>query len=249
MKVIAGRSLLWLYAAHPTAGHPDCLDETHLQRSAGDGHARHPNALYCTRGGKPPSDADLTVEEEEPEEVLGYIALEYFPETDARTSEIRRMLVSQKHRRRGLTSRLILEVIPRREVEARANSLYSLLLTMPTHIVRLKPRPFLPDSFAPCGTEWLPFGLEYRPLFPWDSVPPSFKTEEREFECSTTLESHLLDFITLPVPTILPLDDPTDLCGLHARRCSSSEDEAFEKAMAFKKHVLDIMLDCYKKLP
>ncbi|KAJ7786026.1 hypothetical protein B0H16DRAFT_1488929 [Mycena metata] len=118
---------------------------------------------------------------------------------------------------------------------------------MPTHVVRVQRRPFCPASSTPCGTEWLPFGLEYRPLFPWDSVPP-FDTDEREIECSTTLESYLLDFITLPVPTILPLDHPTGLCGLYARRHSLPENTAYEKAMSFKGCVFDIMLDCYRKL-
>ncbi|KAJ7042307.1 hypothetical protein C8F04DRAFT_1176463 [Mycena alexandri] len=67
---------------------------------------------YCTA-----IIADLKPGEEESEEVLGCVALgssmysEYLPKTDARVAEIRRMLVSVKHRRHGLASRLILETI------------------------------------------------------------------------------------------------------------------------------------------
>ncbi|KAJ7753556.1 hypothetical protein B0H16DRAFT_770100 [Mycena metata] len=95
---------------------------------------------------KPHSDADLTVGEEQPEQVLACIALEYLPETDARTAEIRHMIVGEKHRRRGLASRLILEVIRHAEV-------------MPgVEAIKLKVTEFQPDAgllFESFGWEWV----------------------------------------------------------------------------------------------
>ncbi|KAJ7779685.1 hypothetical protein B0H16DRAFT_723883 [Mycena metata] len=61
------------------------------------------------------SDADLKAGEKESEKILGCVALEYLPERDASAAEIRHMLVSVNHRRRGLASRLILETIQHAE--------------------------------------------------------------------------------------------------------------------------------------
>ncbi|KAJ7075285.1 acyl-CoA N-acyltransferase [Mycena belliarum] len=49
------------------------------------------------------------------EEVVGYVGLEYLPEKDAHTAEVRRMIVSAKYRRRGLGERLMRAVIARGE--------------------------------------------------------------------------------------------------------------------------------------
>ncbi|KAJ7183936.1 hypothetical protein C8R46DRAFT_1027577 [Mycena filopes] len=49
------------------------------------------------------------------EEGLGCVGLEYLPETDAKAAEIRRMLVTTKHRRLGLASRLMLATIQHAE--------------------------------------------------------------------------------------------------------------------------------------
>ncbi|KAJ7158149.1 hypothetical protein C8R46DRAFT_1292206 [Mycena filopes] len=49
------------------------------------------------------------------EEVLGCVRLEYLPEKDAKAAEIRRMLVTTKHRRLGLASRRMLATIQHAE--------------------------------------------------------------------------------------------------------------------------------------
>ncbi|KAJ7037808.1 hypothetical protein C8F04DRAFT_1091600 [Mycena alexandri] len=59
---------------------------------------------------KPHRDDDLKTGEE-PEEVLGCVGAEYLPEEDAKAAEIRRMIVSARHRRFGLGLRLMLETI------------------------------------------------------------------------------------------------------------------------------------------
>ncbi|KAJ7171307.1 hypothetical protein C8R46DRAFT_1349332 [Mycena filopes] len=61
---------------------------------------------------KPHRDDDLKTGEEE---VLGCVGLEYLPEKDAKAAEIRRMLVTTKHRRLGLASRLMLTTIQHAE--------------------------------------------------------------------------------------------------------------------------------------
>ncbi|KAJ6532875.1 acyl-CoA N-acyltransferase [Mycena vulgaris] len=45
------------------------------------------------------------------EEVVGYVGLEYLPEKDPHTAEVRRMIVAAAHRRRGIAVRLMRAVI------------------------------------------------------------------------------------------------------------------------------------------
>ncbi|KAJ7760461.1 hypothetical protein B0H16DRAFT_1532374 [Mycena metata] len=114
---------------------------------------------------------------------------------------------------------------------------------MPTYTVRFK----RPPAVAGWGTDWIPLGLEYRPFFDRDKDTPS-DTEERQFECSRTLESYLLEFNSLRVPTISSFDDADDICRLQSRCQSQPEVLAFHKAAAFKTRVLDIILDRCREL-
>ncbi|KAJ7467440.1 acyl-CoA N-acyltransferase [Mycena galericulata] len=52
---------------------------------------------------------------EEPEEVVGYVGFEYLPEKDASQAEVRRMIVSERHRRRGIAERLMRALIAHAE--------------------------------------------------------------------------------------------------------------------------------------
>ncbi|KAJ6566941.1 RTA1 like protein-domain-containing protein [Mycena capillaripes] len=52
---------------------------------------------------------------EKTEKVLGYVGLEYFPEKKTHTAEVRRMIVSKKHHRQGLATRLMEAVIAHAE--------------------------------------------------------------------------------------------------------------------------------------
>ncbi|KAJ7075284.1 acyl-CoA N-acyltransferase [Mycena belliarum] len=62
-----------------------------------------------------PRDDPKPGEAPQDEEVVGYVGLEYLPEKDPHTAEVRRMVVSAKYRRRGLAERLMRAVIARGE--------------------------------------------------------------------------------------------------------------------------------------
>ncbi|KAJ7029697.1 acyl-CoA N-acyltransferase [Mycena alexandri] len=55
--------------------------------------------------------AENLVDGEKAEQVLGFVGLEYQPDKNSKSAEVRRMVVGAKHRRRGLASRLMLEVL------------------------------------------------------------------------------------------------------------------------------------------
>ncbi|KAJ7184697.1 hypothetical protein C8R46DRAFT_465479 [Mycena filopes] len=55
--------------------------------------------------------ADKLAVGEEVEEVLGFVGLEFKSEKDPKPAELRRIVVSPHHRRRGLASRLLLEAL------------------------------------------------------------------------------------------------------------------------------------------
>ncbi|KAJ7719943.1 hypothetical protein B0H16DRAFT_1897013 [Mycena metata] len=76
-------------------------------------HYAHPAVfLVAAVAKKPYRDDELNrIEEEEPEEVVGCVGVEYLPEKDAKAVEIRRMIVTAKQRRAGLGTRLMLETI------------------------------------------------------------------------------------------------------------------------------------------
>ncbi|KAJ7754145.1 acyl-CoA N-acyltransferase [Mycena maculata] len=74
-------------------------------------HYRAPAAFFVAA--RPRStDTKKAVEEEE---VVGYVGLEYQPDKDASVAEVRRMIVSAKHRRRGIAVRLMHALIAHAE--------------------------------------------------------------------------------------------------------------------------------------
>ncbi|KAJ7039850.1 acyl-CoA N-acyltransferase, partial [Mycena alexandri] len=60
---------------------------------------------------KPMEGAENLAEGEKAEEVLGFVGLEYQSDKNSKSAEVRRLVVGPQHRRHGLASRLMLEVI------------------------------------------------------------------------------------------------------------------------------------------
>ncbi|KAJ7724352.1 hypothetical protein B0H16DRAFT_323876 [Mycena metata] len=119
LRLALRRSLLWAVRCMWSCGSRSLVGWKSSVKKRSPRIWRHPGALRCTRSvlcrGAPHGE---TAQRRRPkrqwggvEEVLGCIAIDYLPETETRTAEIRRMLVSEKHCRHGLASRLILETI------------------------------------------------------------------------------------------------------------------------------------------
>ncbi|KAJ7511549.1 hypothetical protein B0H11DRAFT_2268643 [Mycena galericulata] len=74
---------------------------------------RSPAAFFVAA--RPREAAEPGSSGEEPEEVVGYVGFEYLPEKDASKAEVRRMIVSERHRRRGIAERLMRALIAHAE--------------------------------------------------------------------------------------------------------------------------------------
>ncbi|KAJ7222524.1 hypothetical protein GGX14DRAFT_694602 [Mycena pura] len=110
--------------------------------------------------------------------------------------------------------------------------------------VRFKRRP----HHALHGSEWIPHGIEYRPFFPGDrDAPPVHDADERAFACSNTLESHLRDFSSLRVPTILSLDSSPDLCDVYTRSRTAAEGISIDNVIRFMTSTWYNLVVCYEK--
>ncbi|KAJ7770566.1 acyl-CoA N-acyltransferase [Mycena metata] len=58
-----------------------------------------------------PEGAENLTDGEKAEQVLGFVGLEYQSDKSSKAAEVRRLVVGAKHRRHGVASRLMLEVI------------------------------------------------------------------------------------------------------------------------------------------
>ncbi|KAJ7724259.1 hypothetical protein B0H16DRAFT_327216 [Mycena metata] len=118
--------------------------------------------------------------------------------------------------------------------------------SMPTLPVHFRPRPW-----GTLGTEWLPYGLDSRPFHPDFEPVPSDATERREFQCSATLESYLVEFYHEIRPKLqLPsLEGSPDLCALFASHKSTDQGGMIQNLWAFRVRVMDTMLAWFGTLP
>ncbi|KAJ7786583.1 hypothetical protein B0H16DRAFT_1446287 [Mycena metata] len=119
--------------------------------------------------------------------------------------------------------------------------------SMPTLPVHFRPR----VSLEIVGTEWMPYGLDGRPFhLDFERVPPD-ATERREFQCSATLESYLVEFFHDIRPKLhLPsLEGSPDICALFASHKSNNHGEMIRNMLAFRDRVMQAMVACAGTLP
>ncbi|KAJ6588452.1 hypothetical protein B0H19DRAFT_1226271 [Mycena capillaripes] len=87
---------------------------------------------------------------------------------------------------------------------------------MVSRTVFFRPRPFNEIY----GTEWIPHGPEYRPFHDGLERIPTEASEKREFDCSSALESRLIEFHK----TIRPITSAGSTPPLHASPADDSEE-------------------------
>ncbi|KAJ7724260.1 hypothetical protein B0H16DRAFT_1736860 [Mycena metata] len=118
---------------------------------------------------------------------------------------------------------------------------------MPTLPVHFRPR----APWGTLGTEWMPHGLDSRPFhLDFERVPPE-ATERREFQCSTTLESYLVEFYheILPKFPFPSLAGSPDFCALLASHNSNDVYSVRYSIWVFKWRVTRAMLAWLAALP
>ncbi|KAJ6588436.1 hypothetical protein B0H19DRAFT_1099308 [Mycena capillaripes] len=113
---------------------------------------------------------------------------------------------------------------------------------MVSRTVFFRPRPFNEKY----GTEWIPYGPEYRPFHAGLERIPTEASEKREFDCSSALESRLIEFHK----TIRPITSAGSTPPLHASPADdSNEMERVGIAGRFASKVSTIIPACVNALP
>ncbi|KAJ7724203.1 hypothetical protein B0H16DRAFT_1786143 [Mycena metata] len=118
---------------------------------------------------------------------------------------------------------------------------------MPTRTVYFRPRP----PIGMLGSEYIPQGPDGRFFHQDFEHVPSDATERREFQCSATLESYLVEFYRdiRPKFQFPSLEGSPDLCGLLASHKSDDEIKLGLNIWAFRMRVTKAMLAWMGALP
>ncbi|KAJ7711699.1 hypothetical protein B0H16DRAFT_1703360, partial [Mycena metata] len=119
-------------------------------------------------------------------------------------------------------------------------------MSIPCQIL-FKPR----KSVGSLGTAWIPYGLEYTPIYLSHSEPPPEQKKEwdlLDFDCSIMLDRYLVEYHQeiLPLPS---LDDSHDICTLYVNTKSGALVESVERTVDFRLRTMKEMVGWWRRLP
>ncbi|KAJ7607805.1 hypothetical protein DFH06DRAFT_1347362 [Mycena polygramma] len=115
--------------------------------------------------------------------------------------------------------------------------------------VFFRPRPWVLKSY---GTEWIPLAHSFRPYQVSHEEIPAAASDERQFDCSATLESHLFEFYQTIRPLLaVPSFDSTSSCTLYAEYHASPKKRknTRRRINAFQRRTMKDLVAYFRALP